>query len=348
MRSQPASISTSAVVKLHDADGAFELLETTENLIVPESQHDWADHWQRNDLWVERTVNHGLSQIVTGDDLITSDEMKHTAFYNEWLHRLEIHHVVGAAFAVGDERVGILGIHRPLDGAHYAEFERRRVGFLLPHLQRALKLSRRLSGVSLAQSAALDALDHVDAGILVVDSSRRIVYANALAEAMLRDEAELGALGGRLVLKQPALDARFADIIRDTLAIGQGRLVGARPPLSLLRDEHLPITLTVTLLRPRWSRCDGQPPLALIFLRDPERVVADIEKLRGLFGLTAAEAVIAADLAKGLSLDRIAQAHGVAIATVRSHLKKILAKSGTSRQAELVALIAMSIAPMIG
>lgn len=69
-----------------------------------------------------------------------------------------------------------------------------------------------------------------------------------------------------------------------------------------------------------------------------------ISCLRDLFGFTRMEAVIAADLAGGLSLDAVAARRGIGGATVRSHLKRILAKTGTHRQAEAVALIARSVA----
>jgi hypothetical protein len=42
----------------------------------------------------------------------------------------------------------------------------------------------------------------------------------------------------------------------------------------------------------------------------------------------------------GLSLQEIADARGLSVATVRSHTKAVLAKTGTHRQAELVGLLA--------
>jgi DNA-binding CsgD family transcriptional regulator/PAS domain-containing protein len=334
--------SNSTVVKLHGADSSVELLENTENLVVPERERDWAEHWHRNDLWVERTVAHGPSRIVTGEDLITPDEMRNSAFYQEWLHHLDIHHVIGGVFPTGDDRIAVLGIHRPVDGEIYSQADRDKVAVLLPHLQRALHLSRRLATASLAQTAALDALDYVDAGILVVDAARRIIHANALAESVLRANAEITVLNGRLTIAQPTLHARLAALIHQTLEAGGPPM----PVLAIPRPDRLPLMLTATLLRPIWSRRDGQRPLTLIFIRDPEQTAADTDQLRHLFGLTRSEAAIAAELGRGRSLERIAEAHGIGISTVRSHLKRILAKSGTSRQAEFVALIARSIAPI--
>ena len=66
-------------------------------------------------------------------------------------------------------------------------------------------------------------------------------------------------------------------------------------------------------------------------------------RLRELFGLTRTEGVVAAALGRGASLEDIAVNMGIGLSTVRSHLKRILAKTGTHRQAEAAALLARSI-----
>ena len=68
--------------------------------------------------------------------------------------------------------------------------------------------------------------------------------------------------------------------------------------------------------------------------------------LQGLFGLTPAEASIAGMLANGKSTNDVAVRQGITLNTARVHVKRILAKTGTSRQAELVALIFRSVAAM--
>jgi DNA-binding CsgD family transcriptional regulator len=57
------------------------------------------------------------------------------------------------------------------------------------------------------------------------------------------------------------------------------------------------------------------------------------------YGLTEAEARVAQRLAAGDPLDAIAGDLGIRLATVRNHLKQIFEKTGTHRQAALVALL---------
>jgi DNA-binding CsgD family transcriptional regulator len=65
----------------------------------------------------------------------------------------------------------------------------------------------------------------------------------------------------------------------------------------------------------------------------------EVTRLRAEFGLTKAEARLALRLAEGASLTSAAEAFDVKLTTIRSQLQQVFAKTGTSRQAELVALL---------
>jgi DNA-binding CsgD family transcriptional regulator len=59
--------------------------------------------------------------------------------------------------------------------------------------------------------------------------------------------------------------------------------------------------------------------------------------LRDAYGLTASEARLARLLAEGLSLRRSAAEAGLTYETARSYVKILFQKTGTHRQADLVA-----------
>ena len=96
-------------------------------------------------------------------------------------------------------------------------------------------------------------------------------------------------------------------------------------------------------MRPGSPAFGEDRPAVLLFIRDPEAPLA-VARLRELFGLTRTEAAVAAALARGQSLEDIAVQRGIGLGTVRTHLKRILAKTGTHRQAQAVALLARSTA----
>jgi len=343
MRIAEAFGSSSAVLKLHGEGGWVDLLECTDNLIVSGREQAWADEWHRRDLWVERSVAHGMSRVLTDEDLVTREEQARSGFYREWLRRLDIHHMLGAVFPAADGATGVLGIHRPRDAGAYTRSERRQAALVLPHLQRALRLGQRLAAASQTHAAAQQALDRLDTGVLVVDGACRILHANAMAETLLRENTEFGMAGRRLLLRQPALRDSLLSLVRDAADTASGRVAGPGAALAVARPHRLPLALEVAPLRPSMFHSGEQRPCALIFIRDPEAPIA-AARLRELFGLTRTEGAVAAALGQGASLEAIAARMGIGLATVRSHLKRILAKTGTHRQAEAAALLARSIA----
>ena len=104
------------------------------------------------------------------------------------------------------------------------------------------------------------------------------------------------------------------------------------------------------LVRPvpmsQWS--EGQSsPCAAVFVSDPDLPeLADRQTLGDLFELTPAESNLAILLARGLSLAEASDAQTISQHTARAQLKSIFAKTGVSRQAELVRLVIKSVASL--
>nr|WP_298728520.1 helix-turn-helix transcriptional regulator [uncultured Steroidobacter sp.] len=334
--------SPSTVLKLH-GDGAWvNLIECTENLIVSEREQAWAEHWHRRDLWVERSLAHGMFKIITDEDLVTPEEQLHSGFYRDWLRHLGIYHMLGAVFPTTDGATGVLGIHRPREAGAYAPADRMRAQTLLTHLQRAMRLGQRLAEASRSHAPILEALDRLDTGVFIVDGTCRIIHASAMAETLLCENKELAAIGGRLSLRQPAQHDKLLAMVRAAMGSALGKPAQPGAAFSVPRTHRLPLTLEVVPLRPSTHPIGRQRPTVLIFVRDPEAPITR-SRLRDLFGLTGAESSVAAALGRGNSVEEISAAMGIGLSTARSHLKRILAKTGTHRQAQAAALIARSI-----
>jgi len=87
---------------------------------------------------------------------------------------------------------------------------------------------------------------------------------------------------------------------------------------------------------------------ALLVLVDPacERRAPE-SVLRTAFNLTPAEARLASTLTNGETIDAASDALKITKETTRNQLKAVYAKTGVRRQAELVALLATLIGPLI-
>jgi len=169
---------------------------------------------------------------------------------------------------------------------------------------------------------------------LILDADALLVDASAAAVALLAANAEVLQLQGlRLqAMRQPT---RWVQAL--AVARAQGRCA-----LALPRGQRLPLTL----LLQRHAVADGDAGWH-ISLRDPDAERPDAELVQALFGLTPCEAAVATALALGHSTDSIALGLGVQTNTVLSHIKKVLTKTGTQRQAQLVSLLLRSVA-MVG
>ncbi len=118
-------------------------------------------------------------------------------------------------------------------------------------------------------------------------------------------------------------------------AVAVGRPSGRRP-----------FTVLVCPLRPDCEVAAGEHG-AVLFLSDPERTPRTAPALlRRLYGLTAAEARVTSELVAGSDLEAVSETLGVTLGTTRTHLKRILAKTGTRRQVELVGVVLRSLATL--
>ena len=85
------------------------------------------------------------------------------------------------------------------------------------------------------------------------------------------------------------------------------------------------------------SRFETQRTVTIVFASSASE--ARVASLRAMFSLTAAEARVAAQVARGLPLRKIAVELGVSYHTVRAHLRQCFAKTGARRQSALAALV---------
>ncbi len=214
--------------------------------------------------------------------------------------------------------------------------------------QNALELVRlqstKLSGMfdSFVKSLWLDldvlraVADRTAAGVIVAEEDRHIRFASARARQALLAGSELSIVDQHLHAGNPRL-AR-------ALAAALARAVGDAPAatrLELKVDGAANSDVFVAPLPTVRGFAGGTRRLALIVIGDPARpdLLPSGQDLRQYFDLTPAEARVALLLCAGHVPKAVARQLDVGIATVRSHMRALLEKTGTSRQAELIQLL---------
>lgn len=208
---------------------------------------------------------------------------------------------------------------------------------LAPHLDRAARLQMRINFFGLRSELVSGALDRLTVGVVVVDQAGSIVWHNRQATAIASDPQVLSFSGPRLVGRDAAATQSIRQLIGGAVDRGDAGL------LPITRDGSRPLVLVAAPLKPAGLELNsehGDAGYAVVFISDPDRSDnLSVESLRRAFDLTPREAQTAIAVARGHGVKTAARAMGVAPTTARSQLQQVFAKTGTSHQAELAALV---------
>lgn len=216
----------------------------------------------------------------------------------------------------------------PLDRADIAHLDR-----FHPHLARAVQLAARWRRERLRAMAEALALIGLPAALLGPDG--RLLAANRLIEALatcvVRPSDDHLAFLDR---------ATSAQLTRAVAELGKpGAKGGCSFPARAADGGGAMVAQLVAVPAPASGVFDGGLiVLVLLAVTAPEAPSAGL--IADLFDLTPAEARVACALAKGLTIDQIAAGHAVGYETVRSQVRAVFAKTGTSRQAAVASLLA--------
>ena len=236
-----------------------------------------------------------------------------------------------------------MSIHRSAERGPFTPTELAASQQLLPHLRRAMQLRLLLERSEWQQLLALEALDRLASGALLVDGSGRVVFANRAA-------LELAATRDVIVVEARGIRTRHRTQTRLLQSlIGSAIRGGPGGALAVARASGaLPIAVLVAPLKGALALAaavDGLAGAAAIFLSDPERQVEpSAERLMALYGFTPTEARVAIQVARAGTIAGAAAALRLAPETVRTHLKRIYTKTGINRQSALVRLLASAAA----
>lgn len=205
------------------------------------------------------------------------------------------------------------------------------------HGREITALRHALSGFS--GGGAERALDLIALGIILLDAEAHVVHANRAASEMAEEGDFFTIRAGQVVsseaLPEKALRGAISDILTAARA-GAEKLIGVA--LRRAMDE-LTMSALVSAL-PRQGTHRPGAPLAAIFLSIPQtRQHVPPSLLAELFGLTPTEARIAAALASNARTSELAADLGVSQSTIAFHMRNLFEKTGTNRQADLIALI---------
>ena len=337
--------SVSCTLQMRSNDGTMATMMAAMPDVSPLLLQEYEQHYAGLDSWVSGAARWNVGTVLLGSEVVPEAEFTRSEFFNDWCRRVGVRHLIGVAIPVGLEATAIIGMHRPGDAEDFAQHERDLLGHLKPHFARALAIRGRLTGLAVDHQAAQFGLEQFGGAVVVVDENSNLLHANPAAEAMLRMGDAVLLRGRQLVTRDVVAGRRLARLIASAAATAGGQSMAQGGAVRLRRQERSDLSIMVSPFRPARDAIGASVPAAILLLRDPELGTPSSLLLKDLFGLTAAEAAIAIQLAAGRNADAMARGGGVSVHTVRSHIRNLMAKTGTRRQGEVVALILRAAGP---
>jgi len=320
----------------HFAEHRSELLETTG--MSQRFTASYHEQYSRMNIWRERGRHlYAAGRVIFDPEMCSRQALKQSEFYNDFLlPGIGTTHSVAGVLACRNGQALTLTALRDDRQPGWEEEHRPRIGALIPHVVRAWETQGRLAALEAGEAA----LNELAVGILLLEAGRTIVFSNRAAEAVIRDCDGLLLRGDRLTAVDPGADAALQRIVAH--AIAPDRSIEAPPDVLVPRvSGRRPYYVTASPLRRTLRPFLGiARPVALVRVTDPDRRrLVRAEVLTQGYGLTRKEAKLAVALAQGHTLEQAAVMLEIRYETARTHLRRVLSKTQTSRQAELIELL---------
>jgi DNA-binding CsgD family transcriptional regulator len=300
-------------------------------------------------VWLARERDYRPGAIHVGHHLVPEAELIRTRFYTEWLAPQNLHHRLCAVLSREDTTAVFLEIMRPRGAGAFDQDDVERCRLLLPHLQRAVRMYRRMAALEIERDVAFRALDQLPWGVMFVDKRRKRLATNRHAQELLVAGDGLSGRGNTLRAELADETARLEQLLSD--ALDRSGQEGASGTLSITRPSGAaPLNVVIVPLHVKTERFTERGPIAAIFVTDPDMPLHNdnYQQLRELYSLTAGEARIAAWLLQGKSVEEAAAAMGITVNTARAYLKRIYQKTGVRRQPELMRLLLLGLPRLRG
>lgn len=277
--------------------------------------------------------------VAADEDIMPRAELNKTRFYKEWIKPQGTLGALSVNLEKGVARTSMINVRMTVP---LKDKMRRRLGLLVPHLQRAVTIGRLFDQGEAAEQALTETLDHVEAAVFLVDARAGITFTNEAAKKMLGAATpvrkERNALHAAAPEANRTLRNLFAAAGKGDASIG---VRGVAVPLKGAANEPwFAHVLPLTSGRRRRAG-DRYAAVAAVFIRKTmPNALSPLEEIAKLYKLTASEVRVLAALLKVGGAKALAEMLGVSQSTVRTHLHNLFLKTRTRRQSDLVKLAA--------
>ena len=324
-----------------------------------EVHYSWGDnpHYVQSYLNKYITMNPLFPAIAFGEvgrvgmqsDIISFEEFHRTRFYREWVQPQGYVDCLYCLLDKSETGCAMITVRRDVSNGRVDNEAYRRASLIVPHIRRAVLISRALEHSHAVTVNLTDLLDRMSAGIFLIGADGRVVYINAAGDALLVEGDVLAKRSDRLVATNPATNLALSCALAAAQQPHFEENVGgvAVPISGKASQQYVAHVLPLTSgLRQRIGKAHAA--VAALFIRKANiGWSSPVETIAKLYKLTPSEIRILLGVVEYDGIASVASALGISQQTVRTHLKHIFEKTGKRRQAELIKLLAEFASPRL-
>ena len=296
----------------------------------------WIDNleggWHEKNARLERAVQRRHAGFVREIDLFTAEEMDQEPTFRDFLRPRGFGWVAGTLIQVPSNDTLVFSIERRLVDGPVEQSAISKLDALRPHLARAALMSARL-GLERAKGMT-DSLAAMGLPSAVLLGDGRVIATNPLFDQL--GGQIISTAFGRIALTHAGANVLFSEAIQNLNSPHSGSKSIAVPS----QEENA--AMIVHLIPVRRSAHDifGRAMGILVITPLGAAQTLPHDLLNGLFDLSPAEVRAANGLLEGKTIDDLAAQFALSRETIRSQVKAVFAKTGTTRQSDLISLLA--------
>jgi DNA-binding CsgD family transcriptional regulator len=291
-----------------------------------------------------------VEQAISVTDLMPYSEFIETRFYREWVQPQGVVDFLAAVLDKSATRVAMFGVFRHERDGLVDDEARRRIHLIVPHVRRAVLVSRIIDLKTTEAATFANTLDGLSAGMCLLDAEGRIVHANIAGRTILGMGDFLLESGGHIVVRDREIDRNLRQLLAN--AGGGDTAVGtegiAMPLKALDGTRYVAHVLPLTSGARRLAGTAYSAVAALFVRKSSIEVPSPPEVIARAYHLTPTELRVLLAIVEVGGVPEVATALGVAESTVKTHLGHLFEKTCVTRQADLVKIVAGFSTPLAG
>jgi len=313
--------------------------------IEPHYAESYAKRYAKLDPLTVAMFSREIGDVASETELVPPSAFAESRFYEEWALPQGFTQSVQANIDRSPTSFVYLSLWRHKTSGSEDWPTKDRLRLVAPHLRRAMLVRQTVDRHAAEAATFGDTLDGIAPGLFFVNADAHILEVNANGRAMLEQGALVRACGGRLVPVDGYAERRLMEIL---CKFESGNALGGVRPASVLlsapTDE--PFVAHVVPLIDGWRRSAYTAVAALFVQKASFELPSSHDLIAKTYKLTPTELRVLLAIVQVGGVPKVSEAMGISVATVRTHLSRLFAKTGTDRQADLVKLVAAYANPL--